>query len=737
MKEISKNTTIILFIILTAVLIVISFVSFKKVTQFNKSVDWVIHSHAVKDNIIKLRSNVKDAEIGQRGYLITNDTVFLQPFINAEQHSQLVFDTLDSLISDKTDQQENLKKLKVLLDERYLMLNERLRLFKHDPTINLLTDSLMLLSKNKMDEVREQIALILQTEDILLAKRLQDKDSSATITPIFLLLLSLFSIVALTFFFFRLQKETSARVSTEKLFAVEADARKKIEAVLKEISDYKYALDASSIVAVTDKNGIIKYVNDNFCTISKYTRQELIGRDHRIISSGYHNKDFIRNIWTTIANGKVWKGELKNKAKDGTIYWVDTTIVPFLNEFGKPYQYVAIRADITEQKEADETIRQSEEMFKSIFDNSLAAIIVADDQGNYLSANKAASELLGYQFSELLQMNMSELNASAKVGAVERLEEYINKSEEIGEFDFFTKAGAYKCVQYQAIRIKADFNLSIMMDITEKKDANEQIHLLNASLEEKVKRRTEELHEKNLQLEIANAELATFSYVASHDLKEPLRKIQTFSKFIIETEEFSNKTQDYFNRIIKSGERMENLIDALLKFSHTNVNELVFIPCDLNTLVEESKSDLYISISEKDAIIEHENLPVIMGVYIQILQLINNLLGNAIKYSRPEVKPLIKITSSIMEGKQIEHPSANQGKDYHAIKIADNGIGFEQEYANKIFELFQRLHGKNQYSGTGIGLGIVKKIITNHGGFIVAEGKPGIGSTFTLYIPAT
>ncbi len=140
--------------------------------------------------------------------------------------------------------------------------------------------------------------------------------------------------------------------------ALRTESKGALDRSLKELADIKFALDQSTIVAITDQRGIINYVNDEFCRISKYSREELVGQDHRIINSGYHSKEFIRHLWTTIASGEVWKGELRNRAKDGSIYWVDTTIVPFLSAEGKPYQYVAIRHDITNLKLAEEQIRQ-------------------------------------------------------------------------------------------------------------------------------------------------------------------------------------------------------------------------------------------------------------------------------------------------------------------------------------------------------------------------------------------
>lgn len=240
-----------------------------------------------------------------------------------------------------------------------------------------------------------------------------------------------------------------------------------------------------------------------------------------------------------------------------------------------------------------------------------------------------------------------------------------------------------------------------------------------------------ELQVKALQKQ--NHELESFAYVASHDLQEPLRKIHIFSERILESEgaHFSPVAADHFRRILSAAERMKKLIDALLNYSRTNTDEKVFVTQDLNKLLEEVKQDLHEGIEEKKATILSEGLPILKVIPHQFVQLLENLISNSIKYSKADISPVVRVVAEKIEVKEGE-----EEKEYWQISVSDNGIGFEEKYKEKIFELFQRLHGKHEYEGTGIGLAICKKIVQNHNGYIYAESSPENGCTIKIHLPA-
>lgn len=363
-----------------------------------------------------------------------------------------------------------------------------------------------------------------------------------------------------------------------------------------DFANLKSAIDESAIVAITDKSGVITYVNEKFCKISQYGADELIGRTHQVINSGYHPKEFFTDMWKTITSGKNWEGEIRNRAKDGTFYWVHTNIVPFMNSDGRPEKYVSVRYEITERKMAED-------------------------------------KLLVY----------------------------------------------------------------------------------------------------SKKLEVSNRELQDFASVAAHDLQEPLRKIQSFSDRLKTkaANELTSESLDYFDRIQNAAHRMQILINDLLTYSRVTTKAQPFQKIDLNKIVAQVVSDLVVRIETSKGKVEWSHLPTVEGDATQMYQLFQNIIGNALKFHRRDQPPHVKVSASL-----VETAERNQKSAVYEIRIEDNGIGFDEKYLDRIFTIFQRLHGRQEYEGTGIGLAVCRKIIDRHGGRLTARSAPGEGATFLFTLPS-
>jgi len=250
------------------------------------------------------------------------------------------------------------------------------------------------------------------------------------------------------------------------------------------------------------------------------------------------------------------------------------------------------------------------------------------------------------------------------------------------------------------------------------------------SIEEDLKNKVQELYQSNKELE-------EFAYFASHDLQEPLRKITTFS------DRLSEKYKDvitgdgamYLSRMIASAENMRSLINDLLEFSKVSITEKAFEPVNLNLLLRQVKTDLELTIEETGTIIHSQLLPTVDAIASQMKQLFVNIFSNAIKFHKPDITPVIHVETSVLADEEKIHFELDKNITYYKLQVTDNGIGFEEEYATRIFQVFQRLHGKSEYPGSGIGLSICKKIVEYHHGAIYAENVPGIGARFVFILP--
>jgi PAS domain S-box-containing protein len=469
---------------------------------------------------------------------------------------------------------------------------------------------------------------------------------------------------------------------------------------LKDITD---ALNTSAIVAITDPKGNITYVNDKFIEISKYSEAELLGENHSILNSGHHPKEFFKEMWKTIGSGKVWKGEVRNRAKDGSYYWVHTTIVPFLNSKGKPYQYVAIRSDITQRKQAEaslkETLKEVSDINFALDQSSIVAF--TDEKGIIKSVNDKFCEISKYSREELIGQDHSILNSG-----LHSKEFFKNLWRTIGSGQVWkgeirnrAKDGSFYWVDTTIVPFlnengKPYQYLAIRNDITEKKKSEEMLH------------RQDKL-----------AAVGQLAAGVAHEIRNPLTSMKGYAEFLQLDEEDAQR-QEFLGIILDEIDRVNNIVEefmVLAKPKAVELEEKNIIPIVQNVVsmlnFEARKRNVKLAFEADAEIVQiecDEN---------RLKQVFLNFIKNGIE-AMPNGGDLT-VKTEIEDGNVL-------------ISIKDTGVGIPPDTLKKIGEPFYT----TKKNGNGLGLMVSFKIIESHNGKVYIESEQNKGTTFKILLPA-
>jgi signal transduction histidine kinase len=427
--------------------------------------------------------------------------------------------------------------------------------------------------------------------------------------------------------------------------------------------------------------------------------------------------------------------------KNGAGFYL-SQCVPEYSPDGKVVNVLVVSRDITERKKAEEELIESKNKLETVIESMNDAVFVSDVDGNFIDFNEAFATYHKFKNKEECYKTLSEYPDYIDVyfedgtlapldmwavpralrGEIATNEEYILRRKDTDE----TWWSSYSFGPIWDKNGKIVGSVVAGRDITEHKKLEEEVIKSRDNLELKVQERTAELNVLIEELKRSNDELQQFAYVASHDLQEPLRTIASFTQLLERRykSKLDNDADEFMDYIVNAAKRMQTLINDLLRYSRVMTKGKEFEPVNIEDVLDDVLGNLKMFIEENNAEITHDNLPTVMADRLQLIQLFQNLIGNSIKFKKENEPPKIHISARKDE----------KNKEY-IFSVADNGIGMDPQYAERIFIIFQRLHTINEYHGTGIGLSIAKRIVERHGGHIWVESELGKGSTFHFTLP--
>lgn len=497
-------------------------------------------------------------------------------------------------------------------------------------------------------------------------------------------------------------------------------------AVVRELNERQFAQDQHAIVSITDASGNINYANEKFQQISGYPLEDLIGQNHRIVKSGLHPPEVYENLWATIASGKVWHGELCNRARKGSLYWVAATIVPFLDDEGKPRQYISIRTDITERKRFEHDIAVQRQFLQTLTNALGEGVYAIDIQGHCTFINPEGERLLAQAYADLenhsIHHRIHHHSADGEPLAARDCPLYhAMKAGEVLRSDtevFHRPDGSAFPVALVAVPLWSEDRTQIIGQVVAFRDITEAT------------RRRAELEQARDEAEKANRAKSEFLSSMSHELRTPLNAILGFAQLLEQSrkESLSDKQKGHVARILSGGKHLLKLINDILDLAKIEEGKMSLLLEPLNTreLLEDCLHTTRSLADPKGIAVtcpacEKPDLPWIVADLTRTRQILLNLLSNAVKYNRS------RGTVTVL--------AQDQG-EYLRLGVADTGYGIPAHQQNKLFQPFSRLgHENTGIEGTGIGLTITKRLIEMMGGAIGFSSEDGVGSTFWVDLP--